>query len=572
MPIIRKIEIANFRCLKKFSWEPSPGVNCIIGPGDTGKSSILDAIDYCLGARRNLQINDTDFHLMDVANPINIAVTLGALDDALKNVETYGSYLSGFDELTGDVTEEPEVGLETVLKLALTIGSDLEPQWGLVSERSSAKGQFRNLNWTDRQRIAPTRLGTFSENHLSWRRGSILNRISEERADTSTALIAAAREMRNTFGERAKEELSDALQVVAETANELGIPIGNEVKALLDAHSVSISGGTISLHDQNGVPLKGLGLGSSRLLIAGLQRRASKNASVAIVDELEYGLEPHRIIRLIDALGAKERTPPLQAFITTHSPVAVRELSGSQLYVLRKVGEEHRATVVGTADDIQGTIRLSPDALLAPTIIVCEGATEIGLLRGLDQHRIAQSKTAITALGVSLVDGGGTNTFKRANAFLSLGYRTAVLRDSDRQISARAEKRFTDGGGQIFAWAPGSALEDELFKCLSNSGTRGLLETAVELKEEALINDHIKSASANAKNLNGMREELGTGISYESCVILATAAKSGAGWFKNIGAMETVARDVIGPDLTEADDEFSDKITAIFEWAADGNA
>jgi hypothetical protein len=65
---------------------------------------------------------------------------------------------------------------------------------------------------------------------------------------------------------------------------------------------------------------------------------------------------------------------------------------------------------------------------------------------------------------------------------------------------------------------------------------------------------------------------LGTGISYESCVILATAAKSGAGWFKNIGVMETVARDVIGPDLTEADDEFSDKITAIFEWAADGNA
>ena len=29
---------------------------------------------------------------------------------------------------------------------------------------------------------------------------------------------------------------------------------------------------------------------------------------MAIVDELEHGLEPHRIIRLIDALGAKERT------------------------------------------------------------------------------------------------------------------------------------------------------------------------------------------------------------------------------------------------------------------------
>ena len=50
----------------------------------------------------------------------------------------------------------------------------------------------------------------------------------------------------------------------------------NEVKALLDVHSVSISGGTISLHDDRGVPLKALDWGSARLLIAGLQRQVSR--------------------------------------------------------------------------------------------------------------------------------------------------------------------------------------------------------------------------------------------------------------------------------------------------------
>jgi putative ATP-dependent endonuclease of the OLD family len=78
--------------------------------------------------------------------------------------------------------------------------------------------------------------------------------------------------MRNEFGEQTKDQLADALRIVTETANDLGVPVGNEVKALLDAHSVSISGGTISLHDDRGVPLKALGLGSARLLIAGLQR------------------------------------------------------------------------------------------------------------------------------------------------------------------------------------------------------------------------------------------------------------------------------------------------------------
>jgi putative ATP-dependent endonuclease of the OLD family len=571
MAIIRKIEVLNFRCLKKFAWLPSPGINCLIGPGDIGKSTVLDAIDYCLGARRNLQITDTDFHELDVSDHIKISITLGKLDDALKNVDTYGLYLRGFDPTNGNIVEEPDATLETVLTLSMTVAGDLEPQWQLLSQRAADQGQSRNLSWTDRQRIAPTRLGIFSEYHLSWRRGSILNRISEERADASTALLTIAREMRAEFGEQAGEQLAEALEIITDTANELGIPIGEHAKALLDAHSVSISSGTISLHDDKGVPLKALGLGSARLLVAGLQRKAAKNSSMAIVDELEHGLEPHRIIRLIDALGAKEEEPPLQAFLTTHSPVAVRELSGGQLFVIREVESQHFAKIVGTGDDVQGTIRLYPEALLAASVMVCEGASEVGLLRGLDQHRIAKGETAITALGIGLVDGGGTNTFKRANAFLSLGYRTAILRDSDVPISALAETTFRNSGGTVFAWTHGRALEDEIFLNLSSDGVGDLIDEAISLRGETLINENIKSASGNAKNLSSIRAELrGTGITDATGEILAAAAKSGAGWFKTVGAMETVARDIIGPDLGDSAEEFSEKIESIFDWIQDG--
>ena len=54
-----------------------------------------------------------------------------------------------------------------------------------------------------------------------------------------------------------------------------------------------------------------------------------------LIDELEHGLEPHRIVRLLGSLGAKGESPPLQVFMTTHSPVALRELAGSQLFVVR---------------------------------------------------------------------------------------------------------------------------------------------------------------------------------------------------------------------------------------------
>jgi ABC-type transporter Mla maintaining outer membrane lipid asymmetry ATPase subunit MlaF len=278
--------------------------------------------------------------------------------------------------------------------------------------------------------------------HLGWGRGSILNRISGERAEASAALAKAARDARAAFGDDAQTELGEALGIVAATAAELGIPVGDNVRAMLDAHSVSFRSGTISLHDEDGVPLRSLGTGSTRLLIAGLQRKAAAETSIILVDETEYGLEPHRIMRLLGSLGAKEQDPPLQVFMTTHSPVVLRELSGDQLFVVLRSEEAHTVYLIGADDEIQSTIRLYPDAFLAPSVLVCEGASEVGFVRGMDLHRAQSGETAIAAQGVALVDCGGgppERCFKRAAAFLALGYRTAVLRDGDKEVEERRD-------------------------------------------------------------------------------------------------------------------------------------
>jgi hypothetical protein len=140
-------------------------------------AGILDAIDYCVGARRNIQFTDADFHGLDVEQPIQISVTIGELDDALKNMELYGLYVRGFDVQSGEIEDEPEKDAETVLTVRLTIAGDLEPVWSLVSDRADAQGQVRALNWGDRVRIAPTRIGVMADYHLAWGRGSVLNRI-----------------------------------------------------------------------------------------------------------------------------------------------------------------------------------------------------------------------------------------------------------------------------------------------------------------------------------------------------------------------------------------------------------
>jgi len=574
MARIRKIEIANFRGIRQLVWCPSPGINCLIGTGDSGKSTVLDAIDLCLGARRNVQISDADFYGLDITAPISITLTLGALDDSMSTLESFGAFLRGYHATTGVVEDEPSAGAEVVLCLNLTVASDLEPSWTLISDRASQQGLVKTLAWKDRLALAPTRIGALADYNLTWQRGSVLNRISEERADASAALVKAARDARGTFGDQAEQQLGEALGIVAATAQELGVYIGAKARAQLDSHSVSFGGGTISLHNEGGIPLRSLGVGSTRLLVAGLQRKAASQASIVLSDELEYGLEPHRIARFLGSLGSKEAAP-LQAFLTTHSPVALRELSGGQLFVLRRSHHGHEARLVGTDIDTQSTIRLYPEAFLAGSVIVCEGASEIGLLRGLDLHRVEHGGVSLAAQDIAMVDCGGgepDRPYARAAAFQLLGYRVMVVRDDDKKPTPTIEQAFLQAGGAVVAYRAGRALEDELFGSLTPAACQKLINYAYELHGD-LIHEHLRTVSNNTLTVQAVWDEIQNtlALSVPSRALLGQAARiRKAGWFKSISWMEDVARTIVAPDLPLCDPGFKALVDQVSAWAAHG--
>lgn len=572
MARIRKIEISNFRGIKHLVWCPSPGINCLIGTGDSGKSTVLDAIDLCLGARRNVQLSDADFFDLDITAPISITLTLGELDDSMSGLESFGAFLRGYRAATGVVEDEPSAGAEVVLSLNLTVSSDLEPSWTILSDRASQQGLVKALAWKDRLALAPTRIGALADYNLGWQRGSVLNRISEERADASAALVKAARDARGSFGDQAEQQLGESLRVVTATAEELGVYIGAKARALLDLHSVSFGGGTVSLHNEGGIPLRSLGVGSTRLLVAGLQRKAASQTSIVLSDELEYGLEPHRIARFLGSLGAKEAAPP-QAFLTTHSPVALRELSGGQLFVLRRCLHGHEVRMVGTDNETQSTIRLYPEAFLAGSVIVCEGASEVGLLRGLDLHRIEHGGVSLAAQGIAMVDCGGgepDRPYARAAAFQSLGYRVMVFRDDDKKPTIAIEQAFVQAGGTVVAYRAGRALEDELFGSLSHSACLSLITYAHDLHGD-LIHEHLRSISNNTLTLQSILDEIQNtqSLSVSSRTILGKAARvRKAGWFKSISWMEEVARTIVAPDLLHCDPGFKSLVDQVSTWAA----
>ncbi|MFK4064085.1 ATP-dependent nuclease [Brucella anthropi] len=574
MPTIRKIDIRNFRGIKNLSWTPSPGFNCLIGPGDSCKTTVLDAIDLCLGARRNVAFTDADFHNIDVSQTISITVILGALEDALKSIDAYGDFLCGYSASDNDIEDEPASGLETALCLRLIVAQDLEPVWSLESSRAAAKGLERNLKWADRERLSPLRLGAGGDSHLGWRRGSLLNRLTDEKPDTSGVLSAAARDARATFGDKAKDQLKEAIDIVNATAKHLGISVGSTATAMLDIYSVTFGSGAISLHDEKGIPLRGMGTGSKRLLTAGLHKEASNSKSIALIDEIETGLEPHRIVRFLKSLGSKDAEPTMQVFATSHSPIALQELSFKQVFIVRQDRVGGQTLVHSVPAEAQGALRATSSSFLAKSVLICEGKTEIGFIRGLDLFRTeVKGKESIDAAGVSLLDcdgGSEMRPFERAKAFRSLGYRVAVFIDNDRPIPVAEAKTFVASGGELFHWSEGQSIEDAIICSATGSVILKILETAERVNSEDLemLDSKIKSASSGKLDFEAAKFLADQDrLLPEQKVWIAKAAGGKKGWFKDIGRMELLAREVIGPQFKEFDVAFKTVVQSLIRWA-----
>lgn len=568
MAVIRHIKIENFRSIRNAEWFPNPGFNCLIGPGDSGKSTLLDAIDLILGARRSFSFTDADFHLVNSSDPIVITVTLGKLDEGILNLESYGRFLRGFNCENHEIHDEPEKDDEIVITLKMVVSEDLEPDCFLFSERATREGIEKRLLWKHRELLSPTRLGAFSHQHLAWGNRSVLNKLSEETFDVSSTLADLSRQTRQNFAAQKMPQLDTVLTEVRAIANKLGVPVG-ELKALLDVNGVSLSNGSISLHNSDNTPLRMLGTGSSRLLVSGLQK-AVVQPNIILVDEAEYGLEPYRIRRLLHQLGARDTEPTAQVFITTHSPYVLRELQAPQLCVLRKSDapppeSSHIFLSLTDGNEEQATLRACAEAFFSKAVIVGEGRTEVGFLRGLDLNWLSREIIGFEERGVYVIDGGGgDNYFKRASVFARLGYKTALLKDSD--IMTPAHQRQTEhcrkNGVSIYEWGGGLSTEEALLKWCPIAMIPAIVTLAAKLSSQQKVDKHIQNCSLEGYDFNtcvnepeeGMREPLGTAAKeYE--------------WFKTIGKAEILAETVAGPDLRHFGESFTQIIRHLRQWA-----
>ncbi len=467
---IRHLEIRNFRGIKSLSWPVKGDFNCIIGAGDAGKTTILTALDYALSPRVALTFDDADFFNQDVTQDIIIQVTLAGWDESEREIREFfregrfGQYKCGLTE-TGPVPE-PQTNGVVALSLSLRIDKGLEPKWSIVKGRDEREDQDRKpIYAADRAVLELSRLDLFSDFHFSWGRNTILTRLSSETSvNLNSVLSSLARDMRQS--DVSSHESIAACQTIAETVKQEAENTGVKLSSLspkIDVQRQSMTAGAISLHDKN-VPLRHKGNGSKRLIAAAMQIKLHGGKNIALIDEIEVGLEPHRIRGLIHRLRKSDQ----QIFTTTHSPVVLRELNAAEneLYVCRC---DSSGTVklesMGTVQDIQGYVRSNAEAFLGSKIIACEGPTEIGCLRAYDLYRWDENNPPVWSLATSYFNcGGGGNIKSVCPKLLQLGYKTAVVcdNDSDVQLSPKEVERLKNLGIHVCQWANGNSTERQL--------------------------------------------------------------------------------------------------------------
>jgi len=474
---------------------------CLIGPGDSTKSTILLALEYLFSSSWNLSVSDADFHKMNIETPIEIIAVITELPEYLVSEDRFGMYLSFWNPQDSKLYEVQEhESYQKALQIKLEICRDLEPRWTVVALQSDGK-KTQSITAADRRALGVTRIGNYVEADLAWGRNSALSRITqkEDISQIPAMLADAERNILKALKNMDFSVLSQAIQEVNSTSQTLGAGSQSSLQPGMDPMRVSLRQGAIALLDGN-LPFSLRGAGSCRLMAMAIHKIATQEGAIILIDEIENSLEPYRLRHLIRQLRPQANEKH-QVIFTTHSSVAVVECEADELYVVHS--RDGTTAIVPVTKDLQAVVRSVPEAFLSRKVIVCEGKTESGLLISLDKeywHKKHCGSTqyrhqTMAEAGVAPIESpksGGSEAPKYAIALAKLGYRIAYFGDSDCKLNPSKDEMEAAGVEAVLLWDGGVEIERRLCFDLPWDGLKQFVALAIELiGSEAAIWDQI---------------------------------------------------------------------------------
>lgn len=439
MRIVR-LSVQNFRSIESAELL-LPDQVVLVGDNNSGKSSILEAIDLVLGPERLRHrpvINEHDFYEgrylpeneEEPAVEIRIEAVVIGLDEEQRG--RFVEYLEFWDSVPGCLLESPPVGRtddETVLP-ALRVAffgrydpeeDDFEGQTYFMSPVPE-DGELETFRTHHKRFCGFLFLRTLrtGSRALSLERGSLLDiilRLREQRVRIWEDVIGELRKV----GVAEDEELglSDTLVQVQEKlrsfiptewADDPHIRVSDLTREMLrKTLTVFMASGSES--GGYAVPFRRQGTGTINMLVFALLSMIAdeKQNVIFAMEEPEIAIPPYTQKRVIESVKAASS----QVLLTSHSPYVLEEFEPEKVAVLQRSG----GTLTLTQSKLPPTVKMKAyrremrirfcEALLARRVLVVEGRTEYDAIPAA-ARRLAElnpgTYRSLDSLGIAVVD------------------------------------------------------------------------------------------------------------------------------------------------------------------------
>jgi putative ATP-dependent endonuclease of OLD family len=452
IPTIRRLTIQRFRGIEYLRWYPKPGLNLILGGGDVGKTTILEAIALLISPTNNMMVGEADYWHREVEGCFSIEAVMSLPERSGVNHQRKQAFPWGWDgcELKlPSVENDPTIAVMDPVYCVRVCGTaDFDLSFEIVQPDES----IDHFSVSIRRSIGLVRLSGDDRNDRDLRlvQGSALDRLISDKTLRSR-LGKKLGEV--NIEQELKQDAQSRLGILEKAFGEYGLPTGLHL-GMTGGQGLSLNALIGLTGSQDGVqlPLASWGAGTRRW--AALQIAAAQQGEnpIVLVDEAERGLEPYRQRLLVSELQANRS----QGFVTTHSVTVLDAAPNAALWYLDakgKIGALPTRPAVGW--------KVEAEAFLARLAIIAEGQTEIGFVRYVLERELDAN---LSDYGIFIADGhGNDSTLSLLEALVQSGLTFGGFADNEARDETRWTRVKQRLGDLLFRWSSG-CLEENIIK------------------------------------------------------------------------------------------------------------
>ncbi|KVK74441.1 hypothetical protein WJ47_34435 [Burkholderia ubonensis] len=459
---IKLLRIERFRGIRELVWRPGLGLNLLLGGGNVGKTTLLEAIGLLLNPTTSYTLVDSDYFGRLVEDEFVIEATMSMPGEVNRQLGMVWPWeWDGQNAVLAAATTQENAGSTRppVYKARVRGTADLELAYEIVQPDETVTTFSVGL----RREIGLVRLFGDDRNDRDLRlvHGSNLDRLLNDRG----LRARLGREFAaDSVDQHLEDEPRNRLEVLGREflARQLPSQLG---LAFTGSAGLSINSLIGLTADKDGVvlPLATWGSGTRRLGALAIADTLQDGHPITLVDELERGLEPYRQRQLVKHIIER----PGQAFVTTHSASVLSGAAAASVWYVDTGGQ------VGALpkEKIARHLARDPEAFLARLTIVAEGATEVGFLEALLDRELSGWRDR----GVYVADGGGNDdALMLLEALSTGGVKFAGFVDNENRNQGRWRTVKQRVGARLFQWTTG-CLEENVIPMFAPDQVQALI-------------------------------------------------------------------------------------------------